>query len=393
MLGKIRRAMGWLSLSLLLGLCLAPQVWAVNVTVGGRYKGEANGQFKTVSPWGYFCRYFFPRCLADYPVDVPVTFTKSVASRADDIRQRLYVKMPDARTIDVVNEHGERYQVTVAFRHVSLESTLREGTRHPAHTVRGGCTLAASRKPGMVHTATFVWKAEDTSLPCYNEDSETPGDTSLVDFENFGVAVFLTTPPPRDMSNGMYRGSLSYSIGEGGDFDFGDAVTNLSSRTATFHIELEVLHDLFLRFPANSERALLEPPGGWQNWLVGRRPPTRLYRDMPFRVWSTGQLRVYKLCQYDQGTVCAIRDGGGHQVPLNVALTLPGGMAVGGRPVEREPIPTGEGAALVISNHDVVWNRAAALHFDVDETHLPSMLLRPGNRYEGLVTVLFDAEA
>lgn len=71
----------------------------------------------------------------------------------------------------------------------------------------------------------------------------------------------------------MYRGSLTYTIGPGGDFDFGNNVTGLSGDTLVINFELDVQHAFIFEFPPGSERAVLEPKGGWQAWLDGGQPP------------------------------------------------------------------------------------------------------------------------
>lgn len=74
----------------------------------------------------------------------------------------------------------------------------------------------------------------------------------------------------------MYRGSLTYTIGPGGDFDFGNNVTGLSGDTLVINFELDVQHAFIFEFPPGSERAVLEPKGGWQAWLDGGQPRAHL---------------------------------------------------------------------------------------------------------------------
>ena len=108
-------------------------------------------------------------------------------------------------------------------------------------------------------------------------------------------------------------------------------------------------------------------------------------------LWSTGPFKVYKTCQYDQGTSCGIRNGAGHQVPVDVALTLPSSVQHANAPVQRLTIPTGRASALAFDMAMPVAGQSGQLHFDVVSQHVKSMLDYPGSVYQGDVTVLFDA--
>lgn len=212
------------------------------------------------------------------------------------------------------------------------------------------------------------------------------------DVEELSIGFNMNIPPPYRLKAGTYRGSITYRIGPGGDFDFGNDVSNLSGDSLTVNFELDVQHAFMFEFPPGSDRAVLEPRNGWQAWLAGGKAPQRLYRDLPFRVWSTGPFKVYKLCQYDTGAKCAIKNDGGEQVPVDVAMSLPAGVQHRGQAVERLPLPTGRLAALQFEAAMPTLNRPGQLHFEVGRNDVQAMLQHPGSTYTGQVTVVFDAE-
>ncbi|MGG7598243.1 hypothetical protein ACQ4OD_14540 [Pseudomonas sp. WC1] len=212
------------------------------------------------------------------------------------------------------------------------------------------------------------------------------------DVEELSIGFDMNIPPPYRLKAGTYRGSITYRIGPGGDFDFGNDVSNLSGDSLTVNFELDVQHAFMFEFPPGSERAVLEPRNGWQAWLAGGKAPQRLYRDLPFRVWSTGPFKVYKLCQYDTGAKCAIKNDGGEQVPVDVAMSLPAGVQHLGQSVERLALPTGRPAALQFEAAMPTLNRPGQLHFEVGRNDVQDMLKHPGSTYTGQVTVVFDAE-
>ncbi|MFF7108004.1 hypothetical protein [Pseudomonas sichuanensis] len=383
-----------------LGSLLAQPGWAQDATISARYRGDAAGKFENTTPPANLCARWPNQCIGESTVDLPISFTKTTVKGAVDFRHRYYVKVPSRRDVEVFNQaSGERFTLQLQFSGIGqyMEKVGTEGLL-PVNGYQGGlvggCTLLNS-----VHwqnlRAQYLWGVRNPQAPeaCHNEHRDAPdGETvSMVVLET-GVLFRLIMPAAVSMPQGQYRGSTQYSVGSGGDFDFGNAVTDLNDNLLTVHFVLDVQHDLHLWFPPGSERAVLEPPGGWLAWLGGRRQPSKLSRDMPFRLSSSGPLKIYKLCQYDQGSQCAIRNTSAHQVPVEIALSLPAVSAQQGRPISRLSIPTGKALAVELRPRDGLFSRQGQLHFDVTGEALTAMLAQPGSRYEGQATVVFDAE-
>lgn len=68
---------------------------------------------------------------------------------------------------------------------------------------------------------------------------------------NISVSYLMTAPDPLRMETGTYRGSITYSVGPGGDFDFGDNLLPTDS-SVTLNFTLDVQHTLRFQFPAQS---------------------------------------------------------------------------------------------------------------------------------------------
>ncbi|NTY95363.1 hypothetical protein FCH83_26065 [Pseudomonas putida] len=207
-----------------------------------------------------------------------------------------------------------------------------------------------------------------------------------------GVSYNLNMPAPFRMKTGIYRGSVTYSVGPGGDFDFGDGVTALSANSVTINLVLDVQHAFFFDFPPGTDRAVLEPRDGWQNWLAGGSVPQRLYRDLPFRLSSSGPFKVYKMCQYVIGARCGIANEQGDQVPVLLSMSLPPGIKYRGQPVESLALPTGRAQALQFEAVQPTLNRPGQMHFEIAKEDVRRMLPNAGSVYTGLATVVFDAE-
>lgn len=397
---SVGRTWGRRILSILFVAGWAISAGAADVTISARYAGASNGAFEDTTPPAGFCNEWPWVCRENRTVALPISLTKQATQGAADVRDRFYVRTPAGRTLDVVHEtSGERF--SLSFEVIALAYTFRdlgqEGLVPSMGDLRGGCTWLErliSEDEGPRNGVDLMAIASPASPPaCYVHPWF--GDNGKVlqaEYGGFGIGYRLYMPQPTRMRQGLYRGSLQLGIGPGGDFDFGNQVTNLSSDTLTINFELDVQHQFELWFPPGSERAVLEPPGGWQAWLGGRGTPTRLYRDLPLRLWSTGPFKVYKLCQYEAADRCGIRNGASHQVPVQVALTLPDGVQHGSGPVRRLPIPTGRTFALDFQQVMPVSNRPGQLHFEVAQQDLPAMLAQAGTHYEGLVTVVFDSE-
>lgn len=373
--------------------------WAAEVTLAMRYRGEASGKFENMTPPAEFCAVWPARCryLGDstFSVDLPIRYQKAWVSAQGDGRANWFVQMPSARAVQVVSDSGHHYTLDFTFTAIA-QQVIRVGSSGgvpstPSPT-QSGCRLVESGFDNGNRWSRFLWGINAPQSPqgCFALGNAF--GVSIGQVEHFGARYSLIMPRPIGMPQGIYRGSVTYSIGPGGDFDFGDQVSDLSDSQLTVNFELDVQHDLYMQFPPGSDRAVLEPPGGWMAWLGGRGVPSRLYRDLPLRIWSSGPIKLYKRCQYELGGICGIRESGGHMVPVQVAVTLPAGMQHNGGPIERLTVPTHEAAALQIEPVSTVWNQPGHLHFEVAGSDVPSMLAHPGSRYEGLVTVVFEAQ-
>ncbi|WP_284355191.1 hypothetical protein [Pseudomonas putida] len=378
---------------------VASVAMALDVTISAQYLGGGTGRFDNTTPPGGLCSSWVSTCKKRTTVTLPITYDKKTTKGAVDPRDNFYVGLPTKREVDVYHDTtGESRRL--AFEWTALSQRVQTGGslyHHPLYnrTLNGGCRGVGSVSQERPAKVSYLWDVIEPAAPspCWSYSRTAPeGRVEIASVLETSVAYEMTVTPPFRMPSGIYRGSVTYSIGPGGDFDFGNDVTALSGNSLTVNFVLDVQHAFLFEFPPGSERAVLEPPGGWQAWLAGGKPPQRLNRDLPFRAWSTGPFKVYKLCQYDVGPECGIRNEHNDQVPVLVALTLPGGIQHAGGQVERLALPSGAQAALQFDAVTPTLNRRGQLHFDVDRSQVQNMLKHPGSTYTGQVTVVFDAE-
>ncbi|WP_460131253.1 hypothetical protein [Pseudomonas sp. S1_E04] len=242
---------------------------------------------------------------------------------------------------------------------------------------------------GNASFALFFWLVPEGAGVCSVKPGQTITDFRLSTFE---FAYALKTPNPLGMSPGQYTGSLTYTIGPGMDFDFGDVIIP-NDNQLTFNFDLSVEHILKVELPPGGSRIELLPQGGWQSWLNQGRRPTRLYRDQTFTIAASGRFKMMLECGLVIGNTCGLQNSEGDSVPLQIAVTLPFGLndqydqALNKRPLRLD----GSGTELIQARH-YVNQRPGSLHFEVARDDVGEMLKKPGSTYRGTATVIWDSE-
>ncbi|ROM51602.1 hypothetical protein [Pseudomonas rhodesiae] len=250
------------------------------------------------------------------------------------------------------------------------------------------CISTGHLKAGL-QTATYFWMVPEGAGVCSRKPSQELAYMRIYQME---YAYELRTPNPLGMSSGEYTGSLTYTMGPGGDYDFGDVLIPTDNQL-TFSIFLEVQHDLKIEVPPGGNRIELVPQGGWQAWLNQGRKPARLFRDQTFNISASSRFKMQLECERVMGNTCALRNADGHQVPLDISVSLPYGLnRPDGSAVNRQPLLlSGAGTELFQPGY-YVNRRPGTLHFEVAKEHADSMLAQGGSTYSGQATVIWDSD-
>ncbi|MBT9299699.1 hypothetical protein [Pseudomonas sp. TAE6080] len=240
-----------------------------------------------------------------------------------------------------------------------------------------------------VNFASYFWLTPENAGPCSRQPSQ---DLAFMSFNTMEYAYELRTPNPLGMSSGQYVGGITYSIGPGADYDFGDVIVP-SKNAITFNFTLSVEHALKVDIPPGGNRIELLPDGGWQAWLDRGRTPTRLYRDQTFRIAASSRFKMQLECSIVMGNTCGLRNGNGDEVPVQVAVTLPGGIdGQGDQAVRKRPLRLDGTGTELFQPLFYVNDRPGTLHFEVLSDDMRGMLDQPGSTYSGVVTVVWDSE-
>lgn len=391
-------------------------VQAGNVEVTALFRPDPTNpmmnKFTNTTPSSGYCAHFWAHCQANnlFSLDLPlgpypVTTGQAVPANHTDPRQGAYLKVPSEwRRLAVRNEKGDEADVEIRISgiggradHGGDVGQLTGGGGYNElwstgrwHAAPAPC-LSGGGLNGTSYYVVFMWMVPENAGAC--------ATTALFDLPRFEYRYLffgyeLRTPNPLQMSAGIYRGSMTYTVGPGLDFDIGDAVRPHDS-LATIDFVLTVEHSLKIDLPPGGNHVELVPQGGWQAWLQRNRRPERLFRDQTFILSSSSRFKMQLECQYpDGGNTCAIREPvSGHAVPLNIAVTLPPGMAdASGQPVNRRPLLLdGTGTQLFEPSY-YVDRKPATLHFEVGRDAVEEMLIGESKTYAGNVTVIWDSE-
>ncbi|KHA70530.1 hypothetical protein NZ35_25235 [Pseudomonas chlororaphis] len=212
-------------------------------------------------------------------------------------------------------------------------------------------------------------------------------------FDTLDFAYELRTPNPLGMSAGLYTGSLTYSLGIGGDFDVGPRMRPDDSNL-TLDFVLDVQHTLKVDIPPGGDKVVLEPQGGWHRWLDSGRKPARLYRDQIFHISASSKFTMKLECEHRLGfgSGCAIVDGLGFAGAVDVSVSLPNGLTnSAGQPVKRQLL--GIEATAPFQPGLYIDRKPATLHFEVNEQQTHWMIDNAqGRPYRGNITVIWDSE-
>ena len=405
----------------LLGVCLviltgypAAHTLASTVAISAIFFPDASNphvnQFKNTTPNTGLCFTFPNYCQARglYSIGLGVqalTQTPILANHAN-IRDGAMIKVPaDERTIQVTSERGRtadlKFKIT-AFsasnrtrdvRQIvgdSSISTTTANNRLWANKRWGDyapapCALGGSLGPTSID-ADFFWLTPEAS-PCGISPAF---EIDTLRMRNSSISYQLIAPDPLRMDTGTYTGSMTYTVGPGGDFDYGNNLL-ATDNSVTINFTLEVQHTLKIELSPLADKVTLSPPGGWQQWLSQGVRPARLEADRIFNISASTPFSMKLQCEYLASNQCAIQNTAGFTVPVETRVTLPQGLGYSsGESLNRVLLST---TPEVIYPSQYVEKRPAMLHFAVTGSHVESIMNdHPGTKFRGNITVVWDSE-
>lgn len=373
------------------GLLAAQAAQAADVTLALRYRGETRQFENLTSRASSACARVAALC--DKPlqglVQLEASFEKQVDGEQAD---GFHFARPSQPGILYLTREGsaEQARVEIEITHIGgVVTRMGDGPSLPLQPGLQSSGCQAVLNAGAGHPLLWAVPANGcrVGLP--------PGDVGRYRVRNLLLGYRLKMPNPASLAAGRYRGRIQYSLGPDRDIGLGSnrTVTALDTDSVAFHVELEVLHDLDVRFGADAQRVVLEPRPGWERYAGRHGLPGKLEKDIPFTLTSSGPFKVWATCSSSANVGCPLQAANGDRTPLYLAVSLSGALHRGSAVNRRALSLGGEQHALAFDlPADGPGLCRGLLHFHV----LPQGMsgaerMKPGQVYTGAVTVVFDA--
>ncbi|MEN0585396.1 MULTISPECIES: hypothetical protein [unclassified Kosakonia] len=420
-----------IALSLFTGMALlagSATVMAATMEITASFtpslENPENNTFTNTTPAGGYCTIYPGQCVDLKTFSISMGgITASLATAGftvdSDPRMGVYFKMPGAwRNTTLINrEDGS--ETSVRFRVRGFGATLNthnDWTLEDHNTAWSGSPTgwgnfvyapAPCSYSGVGVYSTryfrFMWQWPAENVACYKV-AKIPltGEPYLIN--DTSIMYELQTPEPLKLTSGLYEGTLSLTVGPGGDIDFGDNF-QASDNQLNLHFSLSVNHELKLTTTPENQSVSLQPcaagkictadegEANWERWMVTRITPQLTGRSN-FNLTSSGSFTVFLDCADQTGKECALTsDNSGQQVPMKVMINLPEkvvDMQTGSR-VSGRPLLIGKSAGQnYFTAKTYGTNEPGSIDFLVRQKDVDTMLSTRPDTYRGAVSVIFD---
>ncbi|MGU5652694.1 hypothetical protein [Aeromonas allosaccharophila] len=332
-------------------------------------------------------------------IKLPVSIAKTINSTKGKQSYLSYYRLSGPKKVILTNSNnGERHELifiptNIGAKVINMSYPVVNDSKWPMSKIGGDCS-AESESWGwwvgsIVTEQLFLYliknAAQNGPSECYYNSQLGDGTSYTVDWLNYGFRI--KSPNPLTMSNGKYTGSVKIMVGRNQDIDLGDAIYS-GSTEHELKFTLTVRHQLKVDFPKGDSdghsQVTLLPPGGWINWMHnGKREPSILQQDLPFRIWFSAPFTVALRCQHQWGTECGLKDSKGRTVPLKTYYV----NSVN----EMTLLTTSQYKFVLPVQGKPIINAARAIRFQVVGGTVTEMMKYPGSNFKGDVTLIFDA--
>ncbi|WP_155626981.1 hypothetical protein [Burkholderia diffusa] len=404
---------GWVAACF--GMTVAmPSAFAADITITAEFKPDVSNpshrEFINTTPESGVCKDGHVVCPPGiFSLQMPMGGTMyyyGINAGATG-RDAAYFKFPSGfRTVKVTNDRGESAQVRFRVTNFTSQYELPDDAWELVGGSPGDSVFESHAKLWGIDWDTAPANCSSTGRGGFGDRVHlfswgTPSNDSdsCVKSPKFDIrggfrlhewytsfAYQLETPNPFAMRNGKYRGSLTLTVGPGGDFDFGNKA-QVNKPRIDIDFELTVGHVFELTIPPGSDRAVLEPPYGWKQWMDRGKPDTVLRRDLPFSVSAAHSVTMELQCAQNDGSNCTLDNSKGSTVPMDVAVSIPVARTLSNAPVERLKLPFDKVVSVEFNRFTV---SQSTLHIDVKPEHIREMAKYPGTEYRGNISIVFN---
>jgi len=384
--------------ALCLGLAaagLSMPSFAADLAITAEFRPSAidptNNKFKNTTPQSGYCARYSVYCKpGDFTIATGINIdSRRLGNASGEIREYWYQAVDGNRKDVIVRDiNGNELHVQLRLFLIGFEWGLGNDGSNPGRlgASSGGCLGRIGVTTSQTYT--YAWEVPEGSTVCWRMPNRADSTGGLT----FSIGYYLETPNPLSAVNGVYTGSVSYSVGNQQQIDLGEG--NYSDSVLNLNLTLTVAHEFYISFPSAAPRVTLAPIGGWQQWTDHGNPPSRLQQELPFTLTASSDFSIKMRCEHDSDRRCGIKDlAAGTVVPVDVDVTLPGMSEVnsGARAVEFPLAPHHAATAPRFRPDSYMINRASKLRFSANGNAVTEMLKSPGSRWQGDVTIVFDS--
>lgn len=331
-------------------------------------------------------------CSTTATVDTPqaVRFDVNVSrkvSPGNNIREgAFYIGFPGARDVTLIKQGGGA-SYNFKFMVTSVGTQMTPSSQwwwwNTNVTENGDCVFSSSWKNS---NSLFVYRTVKESASasggrCHGQNLDLIARE--INIASVYLGYKLKTPNPLAMESGTYTGKLSFFMGNNKDFDLGSGTYADTELSVNFTIL--VRHQIKIDFPSGENKVVLQPPGGWHDWIYRGKNNVPSYLDavLPARFWVAVPYNASLSCQYlnARGDGCEIKnEKNNHKVPIKVY----------GTGIRNREWIIYAGKVDKYAYHGILADSYRPFRFVVEKSSVKEMMKYTGSTYKGDITIIID---
>ncbi|MDN2487261.1 hypothetical protein MML63_16645 [Kosakonia sacchari] len=391
------------------------------LNISQEYSSVTGNIFINTTPQSGFCTEYPQYCTDNDAVSVALTLyaplmqDKLMANSPP--RESMFYKMPgNWRTVKLFNTAGQSTELAFRVAGFAASYLTHSEWSVPDHVNnwQGGsfeyapspCITSGVAPAWSQWGFKFMWKWPVSDVPCYKLPTiDLKDDPYNIRYLSF--IYELTNASPLQLASGDYTGTLHFTVGPGGDVDFGDLFIP-TDPNIDINFRLTIKHDFSITTTADDHQVALQPckpnkictpqegEANWERWMISHITPPLTGRSN-FGITSTGNFTVYLACANGQiGQDCALQsDNTGQLVPFGAFINLPVNIvdSTTGATVVKQHLNAGKDPTQnIFTTQSSGSNQKGSIDFLVAQHDVETMLTTRPDTWRGGVTVIFDLD-